>query len=427
MLSLFLAACLLAQDPRLDVVDGHVPGAAIQAVSLAVRGPVDEALCRYREATAAAGLPQGSAHGLEVLHGGLVVFRAEFPVEGAGATAVAWVEALLGSEVGFDADRAELAIGRAALAADDQRVQQPGSVLRTLLLQQLLPDVLRGVRGWLPDPVAVAALDPRTLARERLPAQALALAWVGGAPLPPQLAPAALASRLALPPATAVPILGDVPTANEPVRAVHPHVRGVFAVRALRVPAPASPALALGIEVLRSRALQQFQRPRGGEERALAPFVAWSWGAGDPLVRLHRRGPSLVEEAFGRAATAGPGGLDEALPARELDELLEGLHQRPPTAREVQGAARVLQFEYALPPWQPNLLQSLADVPEALRIRARTVSLAAVHGISRADLEALATTPPEAVAAELLPLLDPARRGRGLLVPTAPGTAPAAR
>lgn len=419
MLSLLFTAFVCAQDPRLAVVDGPVPGATLQAVSLAVRGPVDEALCRYREALAASVLPEGATHGLEVLHGGLVVFRAEFPVANAPATATAWVEAVLGAEVGFDADRAELAIGRAALAADDRRVQQPGSVLHTLLLQQLLPGAAPAARGWLADPVAVASLDPRALATQRLAVERAALAWVGGAPLPAELQQEALVTRLALPAAAAVEPLGTVPAAAVPMRAVHPHVRGVFASLAVRMPDRASPALALAVEVLRSRALQQFQRYRGGEDRALAPFVAWSWGAADPLLRLHRRGPSMADEGFGRAPQPAPGAEDEQLPSRELDELVAGLRQRPPTARELQGAVRVLQFEYALPPWNPSLQQSLVEVPEALRIRARAVALATVQGIARADLEALAAVTPEAAAAALLPLLEPAGCWRCVLVPVA--------
>lgn len=420
MLSLLFTALICAQDPRLDVVDGSVPGAKLQAVSLAVRGPVDEALCRYREAMAARVLPEGATHGLEVLHGGLVVFRAEVPVAAAPAAATAWVAAVLGADAGFDADQAELAIGRAALAADDRRVQQPGSVLHTMLLQQLLPASAPVARGWLPDPVAVAAVEPRVLAGLRLPAERIALSWVGGAALPVELQRDALAARLALPAAVAVAPLGEVVAAAGPSRAVHPHVRGVFACLAVRMPDRTTPALALGIEVLRSRALQQFQRPRGGEDRALAPFVAWSWGAADPLLRLHRRGPSVLDEGFGRAARPAAGSDDEQLPLRELDELLAGLRQRPPTARELQGAARVLQFEYALPPWNPALLQSLVEVPEALRVRARAVALATVQDITRADLDALAATTPEAVGSELLPLLEPARCWRGLLVPVPP-------
>ena len=427
MLSLLLTAFVCAQDPRLDVVEGHVPGARLQAVSVAVRGPVDEALCRYREATAARVLPEGASHGLEVLHGGLAVFRAEFPVEGAPATATAWVAALLGDGAGFDADRAELAIGRAALAADDRRVQQPGSVLHTLLLQQLLPGAPAGAQGWLPDPVAVAALDPRALAARRLPAERMALAWVGGAPLPAELQHQALLARLRLPAAVAVESLGEVPAAAEPVRAVHPQVRGVFACVAVRMPGRASPDLALGIEVLRTRAQQQFQRYRGGEDRALAPFVAWSWGAADPVLRLHRRGPSLADEGFGRAQLPARGADDEQLPLRELDELLASLRQRPPTARELQGAVRMLQFEYALPPWNPSLQQSLVEVPEALRIRARAMALATVQGITGADLEGLASATPESVAAALLPLLDPARCWRCVLVPVARPAAAQAR
>lgn len=427
MLSLLLTALTCAQDPRFDVVDGHVPGATLQAVSLAVRGPVDEALCRYREAAAARALPEGASHGLEVLHGGLVVFRAEFPAAGAAAAAEAWIGALLGPEVGFDADRAELAIGRAALSADDLRVQQPGSVLRTMSLRSLLPDGRSSVQGWLPDPGAIAALDPHALAAKRLPAEHLALAWVGGAELPAALQAAALAGTLALPAAVAAEPLGDRPAGADRVRAVHPHVRGVFACVAMRMPDRIKPVLALGIELVRSRALQQFQRHRGGEDRALAPFVAWTWGAADPVLRLYRRGPSLLDEAFGRTASPGAGGGDEDLPVRELEELLDGLRQRPPTVREVQGAARVLQFEYALPPWNEAMQQSLRELPEALRIRARSVSLAAVQAITRAELDALTAATPDAVAAELLPLLDPERCWRGLLVPMAPGTRVPAR
>lgn len=419
MLSLLLTVLILPQGPHLDVVEGHVPGAKLQAVSLAVRGPVDEALCRYREATAALVLPEGSTHGLEVLHGGLVVFRAEFPAGTAPATGPAWVGALLGADAGFDGDRAELAIGRAALAADDRRAQQPGSVLHTLLLQQLLPGAPASVRGWLADPVAVAALDPRELSMQRLPVERVALAWVGGAPLPAELHQDALVSRLALPTAVAVEPLGEVPTADAPLRAVHPHVRGVFACVAVRVPDRPGPALALAFEVLRSRALQQFQRHRGGEERALAPFVAWSWGASEPVLRLHRRGPSMMDEGFGRSPKQAAGADDEQLPLRELDELLAAMRQRPPTARELQGAARMLQFEYALPPWNPALLQSLVEVPEALRVRARAVALATVQGITQADLEALGATTPEAVAAGMLALLEPGRCWRALLVPVA--------
>ncbi|MEY4672356.1 MAG: hypothetical protein RL148_140 [Planctomycetota bacterium] len=426
MLSLLCASLLLwAQDPTVHLVQATVPGVRLQSVAVALDGPVDEALCRYRELVAASVLPAGSTHGIEVVHGELVVFRAEFAADDA-APGAAWLTTLLGKSNRPDADLAELAVGRAALAADDAAWLQPGSVFRTQMLRRLLPEQAPGCVGWLPDPQQVAARDLGELTAAPLRARAVAIAWVGGHALPPSVVATDLAAALGPVASGTAPVLGSFAPDLPREEAQHARVAGPFVALGFRTPVPAPPALALGIEVLRTRALRTFQAHRGGEDRALAPYVAWSWVAGDPLLRLHRRGPKSVPRP-GEDGSAPRWQEDAQHAAGELDALLGELVQHPPTAREVGSAARLLQAELVLPPWGAAMDRSLAEAPEGLRARARVMALAALRGWTRSDLDALGAVPPGAVAEALEQVLVGTGRWSGVLHPAAGSLSPLVR
>jgi hypothetical protein len=164
--------------------------------------------------------------------------------------------------------------------------------------------------------------------------QAALQAW----PWPP---PAPQVFRV--PPAT----IATAPAAGSEV---HPRVDAPFVLVAFPIAAAVDrPALAVGLEIVRTRAMRVGSgfSPRGSELMARAPIVAWSWLAGDQLVRCHRRGFDPVELLPGQVL---PGTVDAAAEARatavELDSLLAAVRSTPPTAAEVATARRTLLVEF---------------------------------------------------------------------------------
>src|SRR5206468_9809128 len=127
--------------------------------------------------------------------------------------------------------------------------------------------------------------------------------------------------------------------AVEPGPALTPHDRidAAFATAAVRAPRPGAASLpfAVAVEVLRQRAPQHFGGYRGREVLAGAPFVQHAFLDGTPVLLLHRRGT----------------GADLAAPRLELAELLSAVRASAVTAAEVAAAVRVLQAEWAVPPW----------------------------------------------------------------------------
>jgi hypothetical protein len=106
------------------------------------------------------------------------------------------------------------------------------------------------------------------------------------------------------------------------------------------------PAFAVAVEVARARAAKRF-RFGGSELRAHAPFVAWSWPAGDSCVRFFRRGREprhlIKGERFEADAAA-----EAAATWSELAAFLDDLRDRPPSADEVAQARQALLAELGL-------------------------------------------------------------------------------
>lgn len=357
----------------------------------------------YRLWRARRAVPQiGQAGALQLSDGEVVWVLADADQ---GDLALQFVAALLDDAPALDHDGGALALARAALAIDDATWLYPGLVLqhraRHALLGAASPaDVTTGAsaRDWFDENALRLAL------RTHPPVGVVVL---GAASTALQQAAVARQPALAVPP----PRPGNEPVllppgVRPPGRLDEPHGRidGPYVAAAALAPGRADwPAFALGIEVARSRAERRFQS-RGDEALARAPAVGWSWLRGDPIAVFCRRG------------------LDAGAPAavrQELQDLLDDLRERAPTAPELEQAVAVLQQELALPPWSDPVRQGLAAVPSSLPARAAALLVAADRELQPgvAQLPALS---PSTVQAALRAALAGDRIWWGGLVPASP-------
>ena len=247
----------------------------------------------------------------------------------------------------LDDDAIAREIAGVALVADDAAFLFPGDVLwaraRTALaglgsargdaatLLELTPARVRELLR-VPVSYSVAAVGAMSAGHRQ---QLQQIAWP---PSPP-----------VLPASASVP----APRQGQPASELHPRVDAPFVGAAFVVPAAVSrPALAIGLEVLRSRGLRVGDGllPRGSEALARAPLVAWSWLHGDGLVRCHRRGldPLRLTPNEPRPPDAVTAEVEAQAAADELRQWLSHAVGEPPSADEVAQARRTLVGELGL-------------------------------------------------------------------------------
>jgi hypothetical protein len=362
------------------------------------------AVAIYRQLAAAPALPAGAPVTASAA-GDYAVVAAAVPAAEVLA-GIAFVTSLLDPPAGPDQDAADLALGRAALAADDAEWLFPGPILRGMARAALCAGspLAHGECGSAVQLQAQSAAVVIAAARA-LPAEAPIVVTIGGGDAAALAAAGARWGRLAVrdPGARSAP----TPDRSPPLPAGEvPHARidGPFAAIALAVPPTerdGTPALALAVEVLRGRAQRAFRGMRGNEVQAKAPFVSWSWLDGDPLVVLCRRGRD------GAAAAA---------PRKELETLLAGA-LAPVEPRELTTAVAVLQAELAWPPFSAAQQQALCSGLGPLATRARLLATARRRGIDAECVAALAAVGAGPVQAALQAIARAERRWTGALVP----------
>jgi hypothetical protein len=187
---------------------------------------------------------------------------------------------------------------------------------------------------------------------------------------------------------------------------VHSRVDQPFVMAAFRVPLEGLEAFAVGIEVAKERAARRFKL-RGSEMRARTPVVAWSWLAGDSVVRFHRRGEEPRRLLPGEAAADAAAEL--AATTAELEAFLQDLRQNAPGAAEVSNACTHAVVELGLA--EPTLANS---DPSVLAGRLRAAMLARRRGIEAA---AIAAVTPAQVQQALQGTLDAKRAYWHALMP----------
>lgn len=427
------AAAQVAADPRpADWVD--LPGGArwrIAAIEGAARcwavlwphpfaadagaeKALAHAVAAFRCARARAALPPGVQVGAEVLDGA-TLYHATAPRTAAGAApdlGRRWLLSLTAAAdpVG-DRDALELDAARCALSADDALWLYPGEVLQGRARLRLAAGTAGGapLRG-----------SPVFLQQCTVPALAAAVgARPGGALRAVQVGdPAGAAEFVEALAAVAAPPGGGgerTSPAPEPAFTRHPRVDGPFVAAAVAAPRPGPDELpwAIGVEVLRARALRRFAGYRGQEAAARAPFVAYAFLAGDPVLVLCRRGPDrarMPTPGGSRRAAAAASVAGVERPRGELEALLLDARERAPAAAEVALAVSMLGAEWAVPPWSPERQASLRESPEGLLPRARALLLLDHWGVPDAAVRALPeAAPTDRVHAALRERLDPQR------------------
>lgn len=319
--------------------------------------------CRLQRARAA--VPAVRASGFTVRGTDAIAFvlvdAADWP------QAQRFVEHLLDDGLPLDDDTIDLAIARAALEADDAESLYPGQVLASLARTGLLAGTIfaHGVAG---DSRAIQRLS-RARVRQLSSAPTAAAAF--GAGNVPDALRSALEGRFRCGPAAAAdpsPAIATPPAAGPRPLAtvVQARPKAPFVAAAFAVPAEVDrPALAVGLEVARARAVRALP-PVPEELLARANRVQWAWIEADPLVVFCLRAPS------GRTVEA---------PRAALERLLAGLRDAPPSAGECTAAAQVLQAQLGLPPWSSAQQRVLASTPEALPGKAIAALSAGARGI----------------------------------------------
>jgi hypothetical protein len=308
--------------------------------------------------------------------------------------ALAFAAALLDDAAEPTDDAIALATARAALRADDERWLIPGTVLALRA---------RAAFGVVYEPIGDAAAmlqhtpeRVRELLREPVGTAAAARGAI-------DTAMAARLTGLALPDPrrSAGRTASWHPPGHEVRREeVHPRVDQPFVMASFRVPdGVATATLAVAIEVARARGAREF-RLRGRELRAETPLVAWSWLAGETVVRFHRRGTNFVQLLRGQQAPADAVAEGQAT-ARELEAFLVTLRQDPPTTAEVAMARTRVCAEAGL-----DAADAASCAPEVLGGRLRAAMLARYRRVDRAAIESVTAA---GAAAALAATLDPAR------------------
>ena len=301
--------------------------------------------CRLRAARAL--VPQATACGHRVVADTAVLFVVL--ATGEWQLGERFLRALLAPGSPLDDDSLRLAIAHCALQADDAAFLYPGDVLASRARARLGAE--RGFAGPLRgEPTTVASIVPARV-RARLAAKAPAAVLVLGA-VPPELRQALADVRCEPLPGLARAAGANAATeaaatavaANEFVAdEIHERIDAPFVAAAFLAPPTVDAAFVLGLQVARARAQKRFGALRSGV-LAHAPFVAWSWLAGEPVVLFHRRGPDpiqrLPQEPPGRPATAVV-----AATRQELVALLDDLCRVPPTAAELAAARAAVHVE----------------------------------------------------------------------------------
>ncbi len=317
-----------------------------------------------------------------------------FPLAG-GAAAIAFLQALLDDSLPLADDAIVVEVARQALAADDAMHLFPGAVATTRARAHF-----GGAAPWgkpqLGEPQFLAALTPgevRAMLRQPVPRRGLGLGAL----------PAVLAQQW---PARGAP-RGRVAAAPSPAvgRAlaseVHSRVDAPFVAAAFLVPGELDPAVvAVAVEVARERANRSYRR-RGAVLVARAPYVAWSWPAGDPLVVFHRRGADPVQLLPGQVAEADAAAELRATVA-EVHSLLAALRETPPSAAECAAAQRRVLADLGL--LEPLRGLDAEGATAVLPGRLLALLVAEFAGIEAVAVQAVA---PPAVAAAWSRLLQP--------------------
>ncbi|MEO6597231.1 MAG: hypothetical protein ABIP94_21015, partial [Planctomycetota bacterium] len=335
--------------------------------------------CRLERARAE--VPGTLASGMQVGADASVVFVV---ADGSScARAAAFVEALLDDTRSIDDDLLARVIARTALAADDAESLYPGLALQSRARLALCSG--SAARSTAGSARAIQALAPAR-ARELLRVAVPRRGW--GLGLLPEALRASLAMALTGP--VAIPQNSRTAAAQAiaaPEFVPHARVDSPFVAAAFLVPSSEQlPAFAIGVEVARARAWRRF-RAMGREAMARAPFVSWSWLAGDPLVTFCRRGFDPRKLWPGEQAAADAEAERIAVQA-ELQGLLEDLRRVPPSAQELASAVRCLEVELAVAPASAgNAVTAGESALLPGRIQARL--LAAQRGIDVAALAAV--------------------------------------
>lgn len=333
------------------------------------------------------------------------VFTADEPER-----AAAFAEAVCSADSSLDEDLLELAIARAALAADDAEFLYPGDVLLTRARQRLAAGT-PGARPPLGRAAECSELRPR-MVRQHLaapPVHRVALLGVVSAEWRAAFQAQSRPTGVCPPRGDAVYLaLDGQPSVTQDVsdRADSPYLAAAFAAPAVAQRA----GFALGMEVAKARAFRGMKL-RGRELFARAPFVRWSWLEADPIVMFFRRGEDQVQLLPGQRRRASV--ADEvAATRRELEGLLEELRERPPSAAELAAARSMLLASVALP--QPGERAEWATEPATYPGRLQAMMLATHH---RVDAAALAAATAEDVAAALRETLAASRASWHVVAP----------
>ncbi|MBK8100741.1 MAG: hypothetical protein IPK26_26950 [Planctomycetes bacterium] len=331
----------------------------------------------------------------------------QVPVGSLDAGAKCLAAALRPPGDGATDDLAAVAIGQAALAADDAEFTIPGLRLQSLARQRLLVGAAARPLAGHARHVQVCTAGQLRAAAGQWPEPRL-LAF-GGA----DMAAVATALRTALPPVDAplpVPIWSApvVPPAVEDV-AGYAMLMAPIAVFATPLPPPdakVAPATALAVSILRERMSRRFLNQRRAVEESFAatPFVSGDWLAGDPVLVLCRRG--IHWRPF-------------AQPRAELEAFLAEARATAITAAELDLARRLLWHGLRTVPVDAVDASELAATPALLPARAITTAVVRFRGM-QARLAELALASLSEVQSEWLRLLDPAKAWWGGLVPTQP-------
>ena len=316
------------------------------------------------------------------------------------AGARAFLAALLDDAMPLADDTLATLVARVALAADDAATLYPGDVLAARAA------VAFGIAASI-DSLGLLDLPPARV-RELLadPANTIA-AGVGAVGEAMRQMVGTLEWSPPAPDWRAATVAGNAPRAVGITSELHARCDAPWVMAAFAVPTDvAKPALALALEVARARAVRAM-RSRGAEASAHAPFVAWSWLAGDPLVRVHRRAADPVQRLPGEREQ-GDAAFAATAARAELDAFLADLRSRPPSAAELDAARERVLAEHGLSlqarPADAALLPGIAVV-ELLR-RPRGI-----------EPTALAAVGPEQAHAALQALLHSDRAYRHELLP----------
>ena len=352
---------------------------------------------------AAARLAQGRRAAGELLASGAkvgadyaIVFAVVGP-EQRGAAA-AFVRALFDDGAGLDDDALELAIARAALAADDAEHLYPGDVLRTRARRRLGggEPFARPPAGHAPACSALTPAEVRSALAVRAPARVAALGAVE--PAWARALAAASAAAVRCPPrgqaACTARWRQRAMTEDLSERADSPYVAAAVAA-----PGGDERAIfAVAAEVARARAFRQLPL-RGRELFARAPFLKWSWLEADPIAVFFRRGADPVQVLPGERGRATV--ADELAATRgELESLLDDLRRRAPTQGELEAARRALRGRLLLP--VPGGEAAWAGEPATYPGRVQVLLLRAHHGVDVARTEAVTGAQVQATLAAAL-------------------------